>query len=140
MKELLVQPLKHLVEVVHLAARGSDLFSPTHLSQQVRLRSHIVTGNVTAVARGVQRLDWPAIDLGQQDVRDGRDHSVGRAFQQVRNANVDRVLAQANGVVDIGEGVELHLKVGHGRSRAKLTIRLLEDVLEVLAQVATNLP
>src|SRR5215469_12637392 len=138
-KKLLIQPLENFIEVVGEAARRGDLLSSSHLPQQVRLGCHIVTGNVTTVSSGMQSLNRFAINLGQQDMSNGLKHGLRRTLQQVGDADVYHVLTQADGAVDISEGVKLHPKLRNGRPQTELTIGPLKNLLKFLAQVVSNL-
>ena len=72
-----------------------------------------------------------AVNLGQQNVRDRLDNAFGRAFQQVGDSRVDLGVAQSNGVVHAGKGIELDPKLRHRRAWPQLAVGFLEDVVEV---------
>ena len=76
-------------------------------------------------------FDGLAVDLGQQNVRNGLKHARGRAFQQVGKAHVQAAFAEPNGVVHIGKRIELDPKLGQRRARPQLAVGCLKDVMEI---------
>ncbi len=131
--------LEYLLEVVDLAAGRFDPLASAHLPHQLRLGAHVVTGDIAAIAGGVQALDRLAVNLGQKNVRDRFDHSFRRALQQVGDAHVHHGLAQADGVIHVGEGIELDPKFRHGSARPELAVGALKNVVEMFPQDVINL-
>ena len=115
---------------------GLDPLTPAHLADKVGLRAQIVAADVSPIARGVKSLDRLLVNLRQQDVSDGLDHILRRAFQQIGEANVKHAFAQADGVVHVGEGIELDAELRDGRTRAQVSINAVQDVLEIRLQAS----
>ena len=57
--------------MVVVAACGVDVLSSAYLADEARLGRYVVAGDVAAVARALGAVDRLAIELGEQDVRDG---------------------------------------------------------------------
>jgi hypothetical protein len=55
-------------------------------------------------------------------------HGIWSAFQEIREANQNLSLTQTNGVVQVAEGEEAHVKFRHGRPRTQLTVNLLKEI------------
>src|SRR5579884_2310298 len=83
-----------------------------------------------AVARGMARINWFAIQLGDQDMEDRIKNGFRCAFQQVREADKDASLAKPYGVIDVGKAVKADLKFRHGCARAQLTIHVFKHLGE----------
>ncbi len=79
---------------------------------------------VAVVLRGVNGL---FVELGDEDVRDGAEDGFGCAFEQVREADVELVFAEADGGVEGDKFAETDVKWRHGRSRAECSVFFLED-------------
>src|SRR5579864_9168570 len=126
-KESPVQVIKDCFEIVNVTFGGTDELSSAHLAHKVTLVCHLVAGDIATVTRVMQPLDGLAIDLGQQNVRDGFQHRLGRAFQQVGNAYQKLALAQADGVIDVGEREELDVEIGQGRAWPQLAVTPLKN-------------
>ena len=126
-KEAQVQVFKNLVKVIVLALWALNALAPAHLADEMRFGGHGLAAGEFAVAHRVGRVDRLAVELGDQDVQDGIQHRLGRAFQQIREADEDASLAKPDGVVDVGEAVEADLKFRRGRAWTQLTIRLLKN-------------
>src|SRR5262252_3119584 len=87
----------------------------------------------------MRRLAMLAIDLSQKNVRNRFQHALRSAFQQVGQPNKQLAFTHANGVVHIGEGVELDVHFGYGRTRPQLTVAMMKDFLNVRRQDLSTL-
>src|SRR5579859_2594828 len=76
-------------------------------------------------------IDGFAMELGDEDVQDRIKHGLRRAFQKIREADEDTSLAQADGVVDVGETIKTDFKFRQGSARVQVAIGLLKDLGEV---------
>ena len=77
------------------------------------------------------RVERLAIELRDQDVRNGAQHRLRRAFQDVGERNVQAAFAQPDGGVEGGEAAEAHMEGWHGRARADNAIFVLENLLQL---------
>ena len=127
MEKTRVQFFEDSVEIIDMAARRAQEFASSHLAHQMRLADDFVAADVLAIARRVGAVDWAAIHLREQDVSDRFQHGFGRAFEQVGETDEQASIAQANGVIEIGEGEELDLEFGQGSARTKFAVSFLED-------------
>ena len=73
-----------------------------------------MAGDIAAVAGALCAVNRLAVELGQQDVRDGVQHGFWRAFEQVGDPDVEFRLPKADGVVDGDKRIEPNV---HGRRR-----------------------
>jgi hypothetical protein len=89
MEEAAVEVLENLLQVVVVAAGGADVLAPAHLADEARFGGNFVTGNIAAITATVNTIDGPAIKLGQQNMSDRVQHSFGRAFEQIGEADVE---------------------------------------------------
>ena len=69
---------------------------------------------------------------------EGIEAAIGRAFEQIGEANVQDSLAHANGVVHVGEGIELKAHRGRGSTWPELPVTALKDVAEIRPQDLIN--
>src|SRR3954451_17061186 len=73
------------------------------------------------------RIDLFAINLRDQDVRDGVQNTLRSRFQQVGDTEVKLVLAKPDGVVDAGKREEADVNLGHHGARTQFSIGATED-------------
>ena len=132
-KESSVQVLEDGVEIVEVAAGGAEAFAPAHLANEVSFAHDLVTGHVFSVASCVPTIDWLAVHFGQQDMGDGPENRVWSALQQIGEPDQQASVAEADCVVDVGEGVKLDLQLGDGRRRAEFPIGFLKDFKQAFA-------
>ena len=88
----------------------------------------------TLVAKVVRLVDGLAVELGQQDVRDGAQDALLRTLQQVREADINLCLAQADGRVERDKGTKAYLHLRHGRARSQVAILLGKDARDVIGR------
>ena len=60
-------------------------------------------------------------------------HALGGAFQQIGEADQDEAVPQADGVVDVGEGIEANPESGHLGAGPKLAVGVLKKLVEYVA-------
>jgi len=80
-EEAAVEVFENLVKMVVMTAGGVDLLASTKLAHEAGFSRDIVAGDVAAVAGGLTAVDWLAVELGEQNVRDRMKHRVGRALE-----------------------------------------------------------
>jgi hypothetical protein len=73
---------------------------------------------------GLNRL---AVELGEEDVGDGVVDAFGRGLEEVREADVEDALAQADGGIEGGEATETDVQSGDGSAGPQLAVLVLED-------------
>src|SRR5258706_13235395 len=91
--------------------------------------------DVAAIACTQNAVHGFAVELGEENVRDGPEHGLRRAFEQVRHPHVEFALAQADRVVYRDERVEGNMPGRNGRASAKSAIGFLEDLTQLKAHV-----
>jgi len=89
-------------------------------------------------AQVVRRVDWFAIELGQQNVCDGARHALRRALKQIGKAGVDPTVTHTNRGVERSETPESYVKDRHRRARPKCAVLLLEDCNNVGGHVGQD--
>ena len=134
MKEALIQVIEDLFQVVITALRGDDAFSAARATNLLGTFGDRGAAQMPAIAIGVGRLNRLAIELGQQDVRDGSQHAFRCAFENVRQANQRVAIAETDGGVDAGEPIEANVEDRHGRAWTQSAILSRKN----LSQAARN--
>ena len=134
-EEAAVEVVKDLFQMVVVSAGGADVLASAHLPDESRLGGHVVAGNIAAITGAVHAIDRLAIKLGEQDVGDRLQHGLGRAFQQIGQANVELSLAQPDSVVDGNERIKTNVHGRRGRARAKFAIGFVKDFGELWRHV-----
>ena len=109
-----------------MALSRDDELASAHLADEVGLAAEVVAADVFAITRGMGGVDGLAIQLGQQDVRYGMVHALRRTLEQIGEANQHKSIAQANGVVDVGKGIEANAEAGHLGAGSQLAVGMLE--------------
>jgi len=94
-----------------------------------------MAGHIAAITRALGAVHWLAVELGQQDMRDGMQHGFGSAFEQIGDADEKLSLAQADGVVDRDERVKPNVHRRNGRVRAQSAVGFAEDFCEIRGHV-----
>jgi len=122
-----VQVFEDRVQIVEMASWRAQELAAAHLPDQVRFADDLVAADIFPIAGCGGAVDRLAIHLGEQDVSDRPKNRIGRSFEEVREAHEETPVAQANRVVDVGEGEEFHLQFGQGSARAELIVCFLED-------------
>ena len=64
-KETAVEVVEDLLQMVLMAAGGTNVFASPHLPDKACLSGNVVAGNVAAIARAVGAINRLAIKLGQ---------------------------------------------------------------------------
>src|SRR5882724_8752377 len=131
MEEAEVQIVKNLVKIVVLSLRALNALAPAELADELRLLRHGRAAGIFAVTRGVSGVNGLAMQFGDEDVQDGMEHRLGRAFQKIREADKDTSLAQADGAIDVGKAIETDFKLRQRSARAQITVCLLKNLGEV---------
>ena len=127
MKEARIQIIEDLFQVVMLAVGAEQALAPAHLPDQVGLgRDALAAGKFTE-ARSMLLINFFAIKLGDQDVKDGVQDWIGRTFKKIRDSHQNPSLAQPNGVVQIGEREEQNLELRHGIARTEFAVGAFEE-------------
>jgi len=130
-----VEFVEDFFEVVVVSAGRADVLAPAHLADEAGFGGNVVSGNVAAIAGAVGAIDRLAIKLGEQDVGDGVEDVVGRAFEQVGDADEELSLAHADGVVDGNERIEASVHSGCRRAGAQFAVGFVEDFGELWGHV-----
>ena len=126
-----VEGLEDLVEIVVAAVGGGDAFAPAGLADVLGLAGDRLGGDVAAVAVGVVGGDGLAVELGEEDVGDGVVDDLGGVLEEVREADVEVALAQADGGVEGGEAAETDVQGWDGRAGTEFAVLLFKDVDEM---------
>ena len=130
-EEAEVERLKDLVEVVVVPFGTGVEFAAAGGADALDLLGHVGRGGKALVAGIVGGVDGFAIDLGHQNVQDGTDDRLRSSFEQVREADLERTLAQPDGGVERGETAEAQSQRREGRPRAQEPILFFVDGLEI---------
>src|SRR5271163_2521721 len=130
-KEAAVEVVEDFVQMVVATAGGADVLASAHLADEAGFGQQIVAAYIAAIAGALRAIDGMAIKLGEQDVSDRVQYGVGRAFQQIGEADVEFSLALADGVVDGNERIEANVYGRRGRAWAEFAIGLVEDFCEL---------
>src|SRR5262249_17715167 len=113
-KESGVQIVKDLFQVVMQTFGAAEALAAARLADEMGLGRDFPAAGKFAKARGVFRVNLFAVELGNQDVKEGMEHRIGRALQQVRDANENASLTQPDGVVQVSEREEQDLEIRDG--------------------------
>lgn|SRR5579862_4996546 len=126
-EEAQVQRVEHFFKVV-VAAFGSGVaLASAGVADQLGLAGNGRAGGETLEAQVLRGIDGLAVELGEEDVGDGAQHALRRAFEQVRETDKDAAFAQADGGVQRGESAETDEDGRHGRPRTEGAILLLKN-------------
>src|SRR5215510_1856668 len=106
MKKPGVQVLEDLLQIVVPALRAKQALASAHLPDQVGLGRDGRTASKFTEARSMLLVNPLAVKLGDQDVKDGMQHRLRRAFQQIGDSNQNPPLTQPDRVVQIGKREE----------------------------------
>lgn len=124
-----IKLIENLFQVVMGAFGAEQAFASAHLANEVGLGGNALAAREFAKPGCVLSIDLFAVELGNQDVKDGMQHGLRRSLQQVRDSHQNAPVAQPDGVVEIGEGKKLNLEFRQGSARTQLTIcQLKQDV------------
>ena len=113
-EEAAVEVVEDFFQMVMVATGGAYVLASAHLADKPSLGGNLVASNIAAITGVVSPIDRLTIELGEQDVRDRMQHGVGRAFEQVGDADVELSLTQPEGVVDGDERIEATCMGGAG--------------------------
>ena len=130
-EEAAVEVVENFFEMIVMAAGRADVFASAKLAHEARFGGEIVARDVASVAGAVGAIDRLAVELGQKDVRDGVENGLGRAFKQIRKADVKLSLAKPNRIVNGDEWIEADVHGGRRRAGAKFGIGGVEDFLQL---------
>src|SRR5947209_182770 len=83
MEKAEIQTVKNLVQIVVLALGTFNAFASAKLAYKLRFLRHDVAAGVFAVTRGMGRVHGLAMQLGDEDMRDGVKHRFRRAFKKI---------------------------------------------------------
>jgi hypothetical protein len=122
-----VQILENHIEIVDPALGGLKLLASTHLPHQVRFVHHLVAGNIFTVTSRLATVDGFTVHLRQQNVGDSSDHRLRRTFQQIGEPDQKPAFAQADRVINIGEGKKLDLQLRRRSAGTQLAMCFMED-------------
>src|ERR1700733_5019342 len=103
MEESLVQHIEDLFEVVITPLGTAVALGPARMADLLRLARHGFAILKTLVAMVVRAVDGLFVNLGDQDMRDGMEDRLRRAFQQVRKADMQLAFAQPDGGIEGNE-------------------------------------
>ena len=123
-----VEGVEDLVEIVVMADVREDALAATGLADVLGLFGDGFGGDVAAIAVSVGRRYRFFVELGEQDVCDGVEHTVGCTFQQVRETHQQPAFAEADRVVHIGKGEEFDGQFRNGRARPQFAVGFMEDL------------
>src|SRR5579872_4852647 len=78
-----VQVIKNLLQIVVQAFRPVEPLAPAHLPDQVSLGGDALAAAELAEACGMLRINFFAVELGKQNVKDGMENGLRRTLKQV---------------------------------------------------------
>src|SRR5450631_1454094 len=134
-EEATVEVFEDFLQMVVVAASGADVLASAHLADEAGFGGNVVAGDIAAITGAVGALDRLAIELREQDVSDRVQHGFGSAFEQVGEADVKLSLAEADGVVDGDERIEMNVHRWCGRAGGQFAIGLVKDFGELWGHV-----
>src|SRR6185437_9806777 len=120
LEEAQVEVVKEGFEVVVAALGRLELLAAANLADEVGLGGDVLLTDEATVAGIVDLGDGAAVELAQQDVGKGLEHQFGGGLQEIAQADEEAAFAQADGVVEVGEGIEADLHGGEGRAGLEL--------------------
>jgi hypothetical protein len=126
-EEAAVKVFEDFFEVVVVAAGRVDMLAAAKLAHEPRFGGEVVAGDIAPVPGAVSPIDGLAVKLGEQDMRDCVENGIGRAFEDVGEANIKFALTQANGVVDGDKRIEANVHGRRRRAGAHLGVGGVED-------------
>ena len=122
-----VEIVENFLQMIMMAARRVNMFSPSQLTHEPRLRGQFMAADITPIARALCAVNRLAIEFGQQDMGNRMQHRFGRAFEQIRESNVKFGVAQANRVVDRDKRIKADVHRRGGRAGSQVGISFVED-------------
>ena len=129
-EEANVKRIKDFIQIEKMALGAEEALAAASAANQLGLARDRGAGGKPLIAHVVRGVDGLLIELGDEDVSDGVDDGFGRAFKEVREADVQMAFAEANGGVERGESAKTDRDRGHGRARAEGPVFLLKDLDE----------
>jgi len=130
-EEAAVEVVEDFFQMVMVATGGAYVLASAHLADKPCFGSNVVAGDITAITSAVGAIDRLTIELGEQDVRDRMQNGIGRAFQQVGDADVELSLTQPDGVIDGDERIEANMHGRRGRVRPQFAIGVVKYLAEL---------
>ena len=113
-----------------LALWTLNALASAQLAYELRLLRHGVATGIFPVSSGMGSVNRFAMELGNEDVQNGIEHRFRRALQEIREADENASLAQADGAIDVGEAIETDFKFRHRNARTQISICLLKNLGE----------
>ena len=127
-EEPAIQLLKNLIQIIELTFWRVDPFASPNLPYEMCFLRDVVARDVAAITHRVLRFNLLAIELGQQDVSDRKQHCIRRPLEQVRQTDKYLFASQADSVIDICEVKETKFKLRHSCPRTQFTISDAKNV------------
>jgi len=113
-----VERVEDFIQVVIAALGTGEALAAASVADKLGLADHGGAGGETLVTQVMRGVDGLFIELGEQDVGDGADYRLRRAFEKVGKADVDLAFAQADGGVERRKAAEAHRYGRHGSAGA----------------------
>ena len=127
-EEAKIQIVEKLVKIVVFALGALNALASAQLADELRFFRHSMAASIFAITRGVGCVNGFAMELGDENMQDGIEHRLWRAFKEIREADEDASLAQADGAIDVGETIEADLELGYRRTRTQIAICLFKNL------------
>src|SRR5689334_21513772 len=100
-EEPLIQTLENVLEIMQVALRPRDKLPSANLTDQLRLTPDVSPVQIQAVTVRIPSGYRLAIEFAEQYVGQRLGYGRGRAFQEIRNADVQAAVFQSNKAVRI---------------------------------------
>ena len=126
-EEALIQRIEDLFQVVVPAFRSAIALGAACTANLLRLPGNGFTVLKAFVAIIVLAIDRLFIDFGDENMRYGAQHTLRRAFQQIRKAYMQLTFAQPDRRIERDESPEADMKRRHRRARAQRAILLFKN-------------
>ena len=126
-----VEGVEDLIEVVVAALGAKVALAAAGVADELGLAGDGGRGGEALVAEVLGGADGLLVELGEENVGDGADHGLRRAFQEIGEVDIDLAFAEADGGVERGKAAEADRDGRHGRARAEGPVLFLEDGDEV---------
>ena len=134
MEESGIQLLEDPLQVIVLALGSHKALAPTHLANQMGFGGDALAAGKLAELRRLLSVDLLAVQLGDQDVKDGMENILRCALQQVGEPHQDMALPQPDGIVQICKREELDLEFRQRGPRTEFTIGYFEKAMKFRVQ------
>ncbi len=134
-----VEIVKNFFQVIVMSPGGSNVLASAHLADEACFGGNVLACDIAAIAGALDTIDGLAIELGEEDVGDRKEHRIGCAFEQIGNPDVKLALTEADGVVDGDEWIKTKVHGRRGCPRAQFAIRFMKDFGELWGHVVGRL-